>query len=89
MYKIKNPMKSIDLLDDYFRYEILEYVPEKKQVILCHSTNTIWFGDVNIFLIKLKNILTQLSIPKNIYEHINLDKLIEAVENKYKQQEKL
>ena len=82
MYSVKNPMKNIDLLDNYFRYEILEYVPEKRQVILCYTTNTIWFGNVDIFLNKLKLHYSRTYL-------IDLKRLIEAVELKYKRDNKV
>ena len=85
MNKVKNPMKSIDLLDDIFRYEILELdCPYKKQVSLCRETNTIWFGDVDIFLDKLKRRFTRHSVQKSCYELVNIERLIKAVELKYK-----
>ncbi len=81
---IKNPMHSIDLLSHIFEFEIYESdCPKHRQVTLDHSTDTIWFGDVDIFLTKLKNYLTQFSFTRDAYENVNLEKLIRAVENKY------
>ena len=82
---IKNPMHSIDLLTHIFEFEIYESdCPKHYQVTLDHSTNTIWFGDVNIFLTKLKNYLTQFSYTKYAYENVILDKeVIVKVNLKY------